>query len=63
VPFAPDEAHDVGLLLKKARTSDVVDAHVVAIASKTRSTVITGDVSDLEHLSKKLSTPVSVRSL
>jgi hypothetical protein len=61
VGFAPEEAHDVGELLARAGTSDVVDAHVALIASKRRATVYTSDDDDLEQLSRNLPQPVVVR--
>lgn len=59
--FTPEEAHRVGGLLAKAGTSDVVDAHVVLIASGSRSTVRTSDEADLEQVSNILPQPVDVQ--
>ncbi|MGE0309066.1 MAG: PIN domain-containing protein, partial [Acidimicrobiia bacterium] len=50
VAFAADEAHQVGALLSKASTSDVVDAHIAVTASRLRAVVITSDPEDLEVL-------------
>jgi predicted nucleic acid-binding protein len=61
VSFSPDHAHEVGALLGRARNSDVVDAHLVVIAAKTASTVLTSDIDDLRSLSDQLPTPVSLR--
>ena len=61
VAFSPDQAHEVGALLGRARTSDVVDAHLVVIAAKTASTVLTSDIDDLRSLPGQLPTPVSLR--
>jgi hypothetical protein len=48
--LARTPAQDVGALLGKAGTSDVVDAHVVHVADKLRATVLTGDDDDLSRL-------------
>lgn len=48
--FAAAEAHDVGALLAAARTSDVVDAHVVQVATSLGASVVTADVDDLSRL-------------
>ena len=36
VGFAPEDPHEIGALLGKACTSDVVDAHLVVVASATQ---------------------------
>lgn len=48
--FAAEDAHDVGALLAAARTSDVVDAHVVQVATSLGASVVTADVDDLSRL-------------
>jgi predicted nucleic acid-binding protein len=63
VAFSPEQAHEVGSLLGKAGTSDVVDAHLVVTAAKTRSTLLTGDPDDLVHLSNQLPTQVPIRQI
>lgn len=63
VPFAADMAHEVGWLLAKAALSDVVDAHVVIVASQRRSVVLTSDPGDLRKLSAALTSPVPVRPI
>jgi predicted nucleic acid-binding protein len=50
VDFVDGDAHAVGHLLARAGTSDVIDAHVVLLAARTESNVITSDVSDIEVL-------------
>lgn len=50
VPFASDQAHEVGALLGASATSDVVDAHVAVVAARDASLVLSSDVGDLEHL-------------
>ena len=49
-PFTTEEAHGVGLLLGAAGASDVVDAHVVLVAARLGTSVVTGDVDDLSVL-------------
>ncbi|MCU1494228.1 MAG: hypothetical protein JWO62_1992, partial [Acidimicrobiaceae bacterium] len=61
VAFSPEQAHEVGALLRATGTSDVVDAHLVVIAAKTASTVLTSDVGDLRPLLNQLPVPVSLR--
>lgn len=56
--FEREQSHDVGSLLQKAGTSDVIDAHLVITAARSASTVLTGDVTDLELLSSHLPRPV-----
>ncbi|MGH9224529.1 MAG: PIN domain-containing protein [Acidimicrobiales bacterium] len=63
VGFAPDEAHDVGSLMAKAEVTDVVDAHVVSVASRHSAIVLTSDADDLRHLAAQLPTPVQVQPL
>ncbi len=50
MPFAPDDAHDVGLLLSNVGTSDVIDAHVVHVAAALGASILTSDVEDLSGL-------------
>lgn len=50
VPLGETEAHEAGRLLGKSRTSDVVDAVVVAIAARKRATILTSDRDDIERL-------------
>ncbi len=59
--FAPDQAHEVGALLARTKTSDVVDAHLVLTAASSGSTVLTSDLAEIEHLSTSLPRPVLVR--
>lgn len=61
VGFAPDDSHEVGALVGKASTSEVVDAHLVVVASRRRATVLTTDVEDMRHLADHLPTPVLVQ--
>jgi hypothetical protein len=61
--FSPGEAHEVGALLGRAQGSDVVDAHLAIVASRTSSTVLTTDPDDLQALSEHLSTPLPIRPI
>ncbi len=61
VPFSRDEAHEVGALLGRSGTSDVVDAHLVLVAAKTTSTVLTGDIDDLRLLSNHMPIHITLR--
>ena len=61
VAFAPEESHDVGSLLAKARTSDVVDAHVVLTAAERSASVLTSDLEELLHLADQLPAPIRVQ--
>lgn len=61
--FDPRQAHDVGELLGRAGTSDVVDAHVVLVASRASALVHTSDPQDLRCLSDRLPRPIRVRQV
>lgn len=61
VAFAPEHAHEVGSLLAKAGTSDVVDAHVVVTAAGLAATILTSDPEDLRELEDQLQAPMQVR--
>ena len=61
VGFLPEEAHEVGGLLAQAGSSDIVDAHVVFTAGRSRSTVLTSDEEDLQQLSNYLPEPIVVQ--
>ena len=50
VPLGETEAHEAGRLLGKARTTDVVDAVVVAIASREKAMILTSDRDDIKRL-------------
>ncbi len=54
VPFEPNEAHDVGALVGRARTTDVVDAHVAITAHRLRSGIVTSDETDLQPIARLL---------
>jgi hypothetical protein len=63
VGFSADVAHEVGSLLGRAGSSDVVDAHVVVVAAQRRAVVLTGDRDDLPPLSQVLVEPVHLQSM
>ena len=58
---AQDDSHEVGALMGKAATSDVVDAHLAAVAARRQATVLTSDVEDLRHLADQLPTPLRIQ--
>ena len=53
VPF--DDGPEVGTLLARSGTSDVVDAHLVVVAVRRSEAILTGDTRDLESLTAALS--------
>ena len=48
------DATAVGLLLAKTATADIVDAHVVICAQRTRQVVVTSDPSDIRRIDADL---------
>ena len=63
VPFAADEAHDVGALAGKSKSSDVVDVHVVAVARRLGRPVLTSDQDDLDPIAVAVPGGVEVQPL
>ncbi len=63
VPFTPDQAHAVGALLAAAGAADVVDAHLVLVASASAASVLTSDAGDLSSLGAELPSPVRILSI
>ena len=63
VPFAADEAHVVGALSGKSKSSDVVDVHVVAVAHRLGRQVLTSDQDDLDPVADAVPGGVEVRPL
>jgi len=61
IGFAPEDSHEVGALLKKASTSDVVDAHLAIVATGGQATVLTSDVEDLRRLADQLPSPLRIQ--
>jgi len=54
VVVAFDDGPEVGNLLARSGTSDVVDAHLVVVAVRSAEPILTGDVHDLELLAAAL---------
>jgi len=50
VAFDEADAHRAGALLGKSRTSDIVDASVVALAIRSRADIVTDDPDDIVRL-------------
>jgi hypothetical protein len=61
-PFTAEDSHPVGALLGKAKTSDVVDAHLV-LGTADDDTVITSDPDDLSRLAGALDRRIRVREI
>jgi len=61
VPFQTSDAHTVGSLLAAARTSDVVDAHVVVVA--TGGAIITSDPNDIAALAAHTPQPPHIQAI
>jgi hypothetical protein len=51
-PF--DNGQEIGVILSRTGTADVVDAHLVAVAIRLAEPILTADVDDLELLSASL---------
>lgn len=54
VVVAFDDGLEVGNLLARSSTSDVVDAHLVVVAVRRSEPILTGDMHDLESLAAAL---------
>ncbi len=63
VGFDKSEAHAVGALLAASGTADVVDAHLVLVASPLNATIVTSDSDDIEHLAAYVEGDVRVRRI
>ncbi len=50
IVVAFDDGPEVGNLLARSGTTDVVDAHLVVVAVRRSEPILTGDVHDLESL-------------
>ena len=59
--FDLGQSHEVGGLLARTGTSDVVDGHLALTAAKSQSIILTSDLDEIEHLSNSLPRPVVVR--
>ncbi|MBW3615775.1 MAG: PIN domain nuclease, partial [Actinobacteria bacterium] len=60
VPLAATDAHDVGALAGASGVADVVDVHVVLVASRARASVLTSDAHDLRRVAGTLPQPVAL---
>lgn len=58
LPFTEQTAEEVGLLLARSRTSDVVDAAVIVAAIEYNAAVLTSDPKDLAKLASAAEYPV-----
>jgi hypothetical protein len=54
VALSGPDATAVGLLLARSATADIVDAHVVICARRTRQAVVTSDPGDLRRIDPEL---------
>lgn len=63
VPFATGDAHDIGALAGKSNSADVVDVHVVAVASRHALGIVTSDENDLRSIVAALRAPVPLFTL
>lgn len=54
IPLDGRDATEVGLLLARTATADVVDAHVVVCAQRTGQAVLTSDPADLRRIAPGL---------
>ena len=52
--FTHTDAPVVGSLLNRSQTSDVVDAHIVALALRLHDTIVTADAPDFSALTSNL---------
>ena len=50
VPLGEKEAHEAGQLLGRTKTTDVVDAVLVAVAVRNNAAILTGDADDIGRL-------------
>ena len=56
-PFTDAEAREVGQLLGRSRTSDIVDASVVVVGRSRGCTILTSDPDDLRPLAATVARP------
>lgn len=62
-PLRSDQAHEVGALLGRTGTTDVIDAHVVITAAQGRASVLSTDPDDMRRLADGLTVPVTVATI
>jgi predicted nucleic acid-binding protein len=60
IPLQEDDAHAVGRLLGAARTRDVVDGCVVALAVARDAGIVTSDRDDIARLAKATESHVPI---
>ncbi len=60
VPLGAADAHEVGAVAGASEVADVVDVHVVLVASRARACVLTSDASDLSRVAGALPEPVAL---
>jgi predicted nucleic acid-binding protein len=60
VPFDEAAAHAAGALLGRARTNDVVDASVAALAMRHEADVVSDDAVDIRRLLSAVRTKVAI---
>lgn len=58
IPFTEQTAEDVGVLLARSQTSDIVDAAVIVAAIEHNAAVLTSDPKDLARLASAAEYPV-----
>lgn len=63
VPLDERGAHEAGRLLGVTRTTDVVDATVVAVAATRGGTILTGDGEDLARLARASGVELEIRDV
>lgn len=62
-PLGEQDAHAAGRLLGKSKTTDVVDASVVAMAIRYQAVILTSDVEAMERLASVAGAGVGVIGL
>jgi predicted nucleic acid-binding protein len=60
MPFESEQGHPVGILAGRSATDDVVDVHLVMVASQEGAAVITSDLDHLSRVAAALPDPVQV---
>jgi len=63
LPFTEVVADDVGRLLGRSQTSDVVDAAVIVAAIEHNAAVLTSDPKDLAHIADAAEYPVCLLTI
>ncbi len=61
--FPSEDAKSVGVILAKAGTSDVVDAHVLLIALRREAVIVTSDPNDIGHLNDAMGAKLAVKTI